>query len=64
MLRPDRFSGRQINVTIETSSELTLGMTVADWWGITDRPKNAYFVRDGDPEGFYALLNKCRGRLP
>jgi purine nucleosidase len=64
MLRPDLFSGRQINVTIETSSELTLGMTVADWWGITDRPKNAYFVRDGDPEGFYALLNECLGRLP
>ena len=39
MMQPDLFSGRQINVTVETSSELTLGMTVADWWGITDRPE-------------------------
>ena len=64
MMRPGLFSGRQINVTVETGSELTLGMTVADWWGITDRPKNAFFVRDGDPEGFYALLNACLARLP
>jgi purine nucleosidase len=64
MLRPDLFSGRQINVTVETGSELTLGMTVADWWGITDRPKNAFFVRGGDPEGFYALLLQCLERLP
>lgn len=32
MMRPDLFSGQQINVTVETGSELTLGMTVADWW--------------------------------
>jgi purine nucleosidase len=64
MLRPELFSGRQINVTVETGSELTMGMTVADWWGITDRPKNAFYVRDGDPEGFYALLNQCLRRLP
>jgi purine nucleosidase len=64
MMRPDLFSGRQINVTVETSSDLTLGMTVADWWGITDRPKNAFYVRDGDPEAFYALLTQCLGRLP
>ncbi len=64
MMRPDLFSGRLINVTVETGSTLTMGMTVADWWGITDRPKNAFYVRDGDPEGFYALLNTCVGRLP
>jgi purine nucleosidase len=64
IMRPELFSGRQINVTVETGSELTLGMTVADWWGITDRPKNAFYVRDGDPEGFYAMLNQCLERLP
>jgi purine nucleosidase len=64
MMRPDLFSGRQINVTVETNSDLTLGMTVADWWGITDRPKNVFYVRDGDSEGFYALLTQCLGRLP
>jgi purine nucleosidase len=64
MMQPDLFSGRQINVTVETSSDLTLGMTVADWWGITDRPKNAFYVRDGDSDAFYALLTQCLGRLP
>ena len=39
LIRPDLFKGRHINVEIETQSELTLGMTVADWWGVTDRPR-------------------------
>jgi purine nucleosidase len=64
LLRPDLFAGRQINVSVETGSELTMGMTIADYWGITDRPKNAFYVRSGDPEGFYALLNQCLSRLP
>ena len=33
LLKPELFEGRQINVTIETASELTMGMTVADYWG-------------------------------
>jgi purine nucleosidase len=64
LLRPDLFAGRQVNVTVETGSELTMGMTVTDYWGITDRPKNAFYVRSGDPEGYYALLNQCLSRLP
>jgi purine nucleosidase len=64
LLRPDLFDGRQINVEIETASELTRGMTVADYWGVTDRPKNAFFVRSGDADGFYALLVERIARLP
>jgi purine nucleosidase len=64
MLAPDIFSGRQVNVSVETQGSLTLGMTVADWWGITDRPRNAYWVRDGDPDRYYALLLECLGNLP
>ena len=56
LIDPSLFTGRLINVEIETGSELTLGMTVADWWGITDRPKNALFIGDIDAERFYALL--------
>ena len=33
LIQPHLFKGRLINVEIETQSELTLGMTVADWWG-------------------------------
>lgn len=63
LLRPDLFSGRHINVEIETTSELTLGMTVADWWGVTDRPQNALFVGDLDADGFFKLLTERLGRL-
>lgn len=56
LLAPHLFSGRQINVEIETVSALTRGMTVADWWGVTDRAKNAMFMGDVDAAGFYDLL--------
>ncbi|KJZ21008.1 nucleoside hydrolase [Loktanella sp. S4079] len=56
LIDPTLFSGRHINVEIETDSDLTLGMTVADWWRVTDREPNALFVGDLDAEGFYALL--------
>ena len=63
LLRPDLFSGRHINVEIETTSELTMGMTVADWWGVTDRPANALFLGDIDADGFFALLTERLARL-
>ncbi len=63
LLRPELFSGRHINVEIETQSELTLGMTVADWWGVTDRKPNALFIGDLDADGFYALLTERIARL-
>jgi purine nucleosidase len=56
LLKPELFKGRMINVTIETSSELTMGMTVADWWGVTQREPNATFMNEIDHEGFYDLL--------
>jgi purine nucleosidase len=64
LIRPELFQGREINVSIEISSELTMGMTVADWWRVTDRPANALYLRDGDADGFYALLTERLARLP
>ncbi len=63
LIRPGLFSGRHINVEIETGSPLTRGMTVADWWGITDRPKNALFIGDVKSEGFYDMLTGRLARL-
>lgn len=63
LIRPDLFSGRFINVEIETQSELTRGMTVADWWGVTDRARNATFMGDVDADGFFALLTERLARL-
>lgn len=64
LLAPELFSGRHINVEVETVSELTRGMTVADWWRVTRRPANAMFMGDLDAEGFFALLTERLARLP
>ena len=64
LLVPELFSGRHCNVVIETGSELTLGMTVIDWWRVSDRPPNAYVMRDVDDDGFFALLTSRLGTLP
>jgi len=63
LINPDLFKGRHINVEIETTSELTMGMTVADWWRVTDRPPNALFVGDLDADGFFTLLTERLARL-
>jgi purine nucleosidase len=62
LLKPDLFKGRSCNVTIETMSELTLGSTVVDWWGVTKRPKNALVMRDIDDDGFFDLLTERLAR--
>ncbi|MEQ1954611.1 nucleoside hydrolase [Mesorhizobium sp. CN2-181] len=64
LLKPELFTGRFINVSVETASELTMGMTVADWWGVTKREKNVTYMRDINHEGFYALLTERLARLP
>lgn len=63
LLKPELFSGRHVNVSIETGSELTMGMTVIDWWGVTKRPKNAQVMRDIDADGYFSLLVERLGRL-
>jgi len=63
LIRPDLFKGRLINVEVETQSELTMGMTVADWWGVSGRAPNATFMGDIDADGFFALLTTRLARL-
>jgi len=63
LIRPDLFKGRLINVEVETQSELTMGMTVADWWGVSGRAPNATFMGDIDADGFFTLLTTRLARL-
>lgn len=63
LIDPTLFDGRLCNVEIETGSPLTLGMTVVDWWGVTDRPPNVMCMRSVDAEGFFDLLVERIGRL-
>jgi purine nucleosidase len=63
LLKPELFGGRDCNVEIELSSELTLGMTVVDWWRVTDRAINAKVLKDIDDQGFFDLLTERVARL-
>ena len=64
LLCPELFSGREVNVAVETASPLTLGMTVVDWWGVTGRKANARFMTAVDADGVYDLLTEKLARLP
>lgn len=64
LLRPDLFRSRHVNVEVECASPLTAGMTVVDYWGVTNRTPNVTYLRSGDSEGFYALLTERLARLP
>lgn len=63
LIEPGLFTGRHINVEIEVQSDLTRGMTVADWWGVTDRPANALFIGGVDADRFFTLLTDRLARL-
>jgi purine nucleosidase len=64
LLQPSLFSGRTVNVTVETRGELTVGETVVDWRGVTGRPPNALWLNQVDSDGFYELLTETVKRLP
>ena len=63
LIRPELFSGKLVNVSVECESELTMGATVVDWWHVTKRPPNATFIRNIDADGFFALLTERIARL-
>jgi purine nucleosidase len=64
LLQPTLFGGREVNVAIETHSPLTLGMTVVDWWGVTDRKPNARLMNTVDTNRFYDLMTEKLACLP
>ena len=63
LIKPELYSGRMCNVEIEVTSELTMGMTVIDWWQVSGRPHNAYVLRFVDDQGFFDLLTERLARI-
>ncbi len=63
LLRPALFSGKDCFVTVETGSELTMGQTVADWWGVTGKAPNCRVITGIDADGYYALIRERLARL-
>ena len=64
LLKPEFYSGKEINVEIELKSELTRGMTVADWWQVTGKKKNVYYVNDVQSTLVLDLLTERLRILP
>ena len=56
LLKPELFTGKMCNVEIETGSPLTRGHTAVDFWGVSDRVKNANWLYKVDADGFFTLL--------
>ena len=56
LLKPELFEGKMCNVEIETGSPLTRGHTAVDFWGVTDKVRNANWLYKLDADGFFSLL--------
>ena len=64
VLKSSLFTGRHVHVAVEQTSELTLGATPVDWWGITGKTPNVYYIDSIENDGFYALLAEKLATLP
>ncbi len=63
LLQSDMFEGRNTHVEIDIAPGPTLGMTVVDWWGVTDHEPNATVMNEIDADAYFALLLELIGRL-
>lgn len=63
LLKPELFSGREVNLVVDTREGPTFGQTIADWYDTLKQPKNAFWVENGDAQGFFDLLTARLGRL-
>jgi len=64
LLAPGLFGGKHVNVGVQTGDGPTAGMTIVDWWRVTEKPANVLFLREIDVPGFYRLLTERLARLP
>jgi purine nucleosidase len=63
LLDPTLFRGKKVNVSVELQGGLTLGETVVDWHGVTDRKLNAFWINEMDSDRFFARLTESIARL-
>jgi len=63
LLKPQLFSGRQVNVVVDSGEGPGFGQTIVDWHDGLKAPKNAFWVENGDAQGFFDLLTQRLARL-
>lgn len=63
LLNPALFTGREVNMVVDTREGPTFGQTITDWYDTLSQPKNVFWVENGDAQGFFDLLTARLGRL-
>lgn len=63
LLKPELFSGRQINMQVDSREGPTYGQTIADWYNTQEQPSNVMWIDSGDAQGFFDLLSARLARL-
>ncbi len=63
LLHPEFFTSRDVNVSVECESQLTMGMTVVDWWKVTNRKPNATVCRGVNADQLFDLLTERLARM-
>jgi len=58
LLKPELFTGKLINVVIDSREGPGFGQTVADWYDTLGQDKNVFWVENGDAQGFFDLLTQ------
>lgn len=61
---PEMFVGRRCHIEIDTMSEASMGRTLVDWRGRSERPQNALAIDEIDSDSFFARLTERLARLP
>ena len=64
LLKPELYGGKDVFVEVETQSELTMGMTVVDYWHRWQRPSNCRWISEVDSDGFFELIRERLMNLP
>jgi purine nucleosidase len=52
-----------VNVVVDSREGPTFGQTIVDWYDGLKAPKNAFWVENGDAQGFFDLLTERLKRL-
>jgi len=63
LLAPAIFNGRRVAVQVECASPLTRGMTVIDWWKVTDAAPNAQVLTEIHADAYFDLVIERLARL-
>ena len=63
LLNPDLYGGKDVFVEVETHSELTMGMTVVDYWNRWERPPNCKWISEVNSDGFFTLIRERLANL-